>query len=701
MNNVRTFEACNTIKTVAEATDDHRILHILRGVNNDLVAAEAKYHKSCFASYTSKSNLKHKTFKETQDESLYSLAFKELASSIESGIDEGKAYDMSSLLSMYQNSLQSKGVNGDSYTRQRLKLRLQNHFAERIVFHQPFDKRNPELVYSSKISLQDVINAAVDLHPSKQQGSSSNESSSDKTNYIFEAAKMIKNDIKQCNGICTRPLDVNDLNQETVRRIVRNRLYWLLRWIIGCDVEDASTNAADERRILSIAQDIIHCSSNARVKTPKHIGLAMSVHHSTGSKQIVTLLNRMGYCSSYDERKSVDTSLASEVLAKSEEYGTVLPSNISLGSFVQIAADNNDFNEETLDVKDHSNVSENVKELECQVQQVVSVFNEFKEEARAKSKLFAFWEEYGTMVDILLQFIKAERTVYNCDNEASLQKNISLHRIPYFEDQRPEAKARRKTWVDFVLRYRDKWQVTKNSVICSEHFRPEDYCNMFSKLEGQTAAIRPRLKRDSVGISVVPSIHKPKEVTTMSARSRRMVLKETISAIKTDELGLSNSKAGDQAVGPSDDQTIEIEVDEREHEIGEIAQSSSQQIHNVNLSPTQEPCCDECTRLTKQCRKYRNLWLEAKSKLRIAKEKAAAAAKSKCTCEDRSRKHKVPRQDDDHEEQPENTVMYSEDIYSNEESDEEHYEPETETETTETESDTGAASSQWSRLIGL
>ena len=66
--------------------------------------------------------------------------------------------------------------------------------------------------------------------------------------------------------------------------------------------------------------------------------------------------------------------------------------------------------------------------------------------------------------------------------------------------------------------------------------------------------------------------------------------------------------------------------------------------------------------------------------------------------EDRSRKHKVPRQVDDHEEQPENTVMYSKDIYSNEESDEEHYEPEDNTET-ETESDTGAASSQWSRYI--
>ncbi|KAK3710252.1 hypothetical protein QZH41_006783 [Actinostola sp. cb2023] len=46
-----------------------------------------------------------------------------------------------------------------------------------------------------------------------------------------------------------------------------------------------------------------------------------------------------------------------EVLAKSEEYGTVLPSNISPGSFVQLAADNNDFNEETLDGKNTTHVT--------------------------------------------------------------------------------------------------------------------------------------------------------------------------------------------------------------------------------------------------------------------------------------------------------------------------------------------------------
>ena len=75
----------------------------------------------------------------------------------------------------------------------------------------------------------------------------------------------------------------------------------------------------------------------------------MAVRHLTGSKLLVCLLNRMGHSSSYDELQAFDTSQATEVLAKVETYGTVIPSNISLGSFVQFAADNNDLKEETND----------------------------------------------------------------------------------------------------------------------------------------------------------------------------------------------------------------------------------------------------------------------------------------------------------------------------------------------------------------
>ena len=49
--------------------------------------------------------------------------------------------------------------------------------------------------------------------------------------------------------------------------------------------------------------------------------------------------------------RAIDTSVAMEVIAKAEEYGTVVPSNITPGPFVQLAADNNDLNEETLDAR--------------------------------------------------------------------------------------------------------------------------------------------------------------------------------------------------------------------------------------------------------------------------------------------------------------------------------------------------------------
>ena len=45
----------------------------------------------------------------------------------------------------------------------------------------------------------------------------------------------------------------------------------------------------------------------------------------------------------------------------------------------------------------------------------------------------------------------------NCSNKSSLSLGISLHTIPFFNDDRPEAKRRRKIWVDFVKAKRCLW----------------------------------------------------------------------------------------------------------------------------------------------------------------------------------------------------------------------------------------------------
>jgi len=58
MYNVSTFETCESIKNASDVKGDESMLHCLLSINNDLMAAEAKYHTDFF-SYVSKSNLKH------------------------------------------------------------------------------------------------------------------------------------------------------------------------------------------------------------------------------------------------------------------------------------------------------------------------------------------------------------------------------------------------------------------------------------------------------------------------------------------------------------------------------------------------------------------------------------------------------------------------------------------------------------------
>ena len=163
---IATFEASNGIREAAEAREDYELLGVLLSVNYDLIAKEGKYHKSCHASYVSKSTIKHKLDAATIGENAFNEAFTRLVNIITPEIENGKAYDMNTILSMFKNELQKMGNDGESYTKQKLKARLKSHYHDRLVFHQSPQQSKPEIVYSGSISLLDVINAASKCPPS-------------------------------------------------------------------------------------------------------------------------------------------------------------------------------------------------------------------------------------------------------------------------------------------------------------------------------------------------------------------------------------------------------------------------------------------------------------------------------------------------------------------------------------------------------
>ena len=136
MINISTFQTSKTIRDAAISQGDEKMLGVLDGVNDDLIAAEAKYHKACHSSCVSKSNLRFIDFNEGKKEDSYKTAFLDLVTEITPELRYEKAFDMSILLVRYQAYLKQKGVlTAQSYTSQKLKLLMKKHFENDIVCH--------------------------------------------------------------------------------------------------------------------------------------------------------------------------------------------------------------------------------------------------------------------------------------------------------------------------------------------------------------------------------------------------------------------------------------------------------------------------------------------------------------------------------------------------------------------------------------
>ena len=168
------------------------------------------------------------------------------------------AYDMTTLLTMYQSNLESKGVDASNYSKQHLKARLKKHYGDELIFHTPTARFKPELVYGSTIMVQDILNAWAELQSKKEEERIENE--------IFRVVKHIKQEISEMGGICTAPLNVNDVSLECARRLIPDSLYLLLSLMITSDITKVTEviaskaeckNSNEERLVISSGYNVL------------------------------------------------------------------------------------------------------------------------------------------------------------------------------------------------------------------------------------------------------------------------------------------------------------------------------------------------------------------------------------------------------------------------------------------------------------
>lgn len=146
---------------------------------------------------------------------------------------------MSYLLHRYKEVLVVKGISCSKYRSEKLKRRMRNHFLDQIVIERQDDPSKPELIYSSHLSVADIVKTSVPQQSTSQvedtedDGDLRQDIEQDKANILYRAAQIIKNDIKQCKGISIKPLCVHDVSKEKGRSLIPDSLYSFLSEVIS------------------------------------------------------------------------------------------------------------------------------------------------------------------------------------------------------------------------------------------------------------------------------------------------------------------------------------------------------------------------------------------------------------------------------------------------------------------------------------
>lgn len=370
LTQVVTMQVYDTLMHAAEYRSDEKMMTKIRG--EDLVAIEAKYHRGCYQRYTVVASSSKSNDGTEGILAEYDRAFLKLINEVGHKMYvEGRAYDMATLLSMYKHHLADSGIDKaavDMYKVKNLKRRLIHKYGEKIAFHPQYERNKAELVCSSSLNLGEVINLVEELKEMTKDSRNAPKETDTCAQVLYHAAVILRSDMKDSVGIETLPLNVSDVSAEKAKEIVPARLQQFLRWLMQSqrsfegeqqpiedlsDWDECGLKEAETRNVLAIGQDIVSCNSGGRKKMPKNVGLGLAIKTMVRGKEIIKMLNHHGHSINYWECEQIDTKWAELSLNQFEDgggyYQAILPSNIAIGTFVQSAADNADYVQDTLD----------------------------------------------------------------------------------------------------------------------------------------------------------------------------------------------------------------------------------------------------------------------------------------------------------------------------------------------------------------
>ncbi|KAK3700755.1 hypothetical protein QZH41_010937 [Actinostola sp. cb2023] len=299
--------------------------------DQDLFAREARFHPSCRKDFNLKyinylrdtAKAKNRSATDTEQDrkaSAHLKAFNIVLDFIQDSVIEQKeVVQLASLRILYIQELERNGFPNPEYRSEKLRARLENHDIRELI---DFAKVNPgdkgcityNLVYSASISVADAVVYAYKL------------GSKDK---YEDVALLLRNLIQQAfkqSKSLPWPPSADELEVNSTDEILPPDLVRFLNYVVSGDENERKCEKT-RRIVLSIGQDICRAVTNGEWKMPKHILLCTTLRHLYRSKQLTTILSRLGHCETYDFGLELETALAKAL----DEVSTSLTPQIITG----------------------------------------------------------------------------------------------------------------------------------------------------------------------------------------------------------------------------------------------------------------------------------------------------------------------------------------------------------------------------------
>ena len=300
-------------------------------------------------------SVKHST------QNIHDVALSKLIEQLKPNIEAKQVYLLNSLRNRYRKLLETEGC-GDPhlYTSQKLKERLMKEWPSLAFIPQ---KGSSDLVCLAHISVQEVLikanELAKDLQCREEEEADMDITDMGKSeeSIVHHACGILRKHIGQTEKIKGEYYSPAEIGLEGQRKFVDPLLYKAIGWLIDEKLYEEADDVPTDARYLSIACDVTTLSTG--IMSPKHLGVAIYLHHTFGSRSLIDLLHSVGSCVSYTELRTFLTSAALHVDSKQRtnnaEVNAYIPPELvpiqSGGRMITGAADNWDHNEHTIDGK--------------------------------------------------------------------------------------------------------------------------------------------------------------------------------------------------------------------------------------------------------------------------------------------------------------------------------------------------------------